>query len=254
MSNTHRVGLIVPSSNTTMETEIPTMLRRHRGDHSFTFHSSRMPMRRVSPEELARMDAESARCARELSDARCDVLAYACLVAIMATGPNYHVASEQHLGRVAAENGGPAPVVTSAGALIDGIRALGAERVAMITPYRRPLTRLVVEYLEAADIEVVEAVSLEVEDNLAVGRLDPHDLLDIAAGLPLGRCDALVLAACVQLPSLPAIEPAERRFGLPVLSTAVATTWAILNQLGLEPRVDDAGALLAGAGQPAPHR
>ncbi|MBV9358585.1 MAG: Asp/Glu racemase, partial [Chloroflexi bacterium] len=111
MSNHHRVGLIVPSSNTTMETEIPTMLRRYRSGAAddFTFHSSRMPMRRVSPEELARMDAESARCARELSDARCDVLAYACLVAIMATGLNYHVASEQHLSRVAAENGGPAP-------------------------------------------------------------------------------------------------------------------------------------------------
>jgi maleate isomerase len=145
-------------------------------------------------------------------------------------------------------------VVTSAGALIDGIRALGARRVAMITPYRRPLTRLVVEYVEAADLEVVEAVSLEVEDNLAVGQLDPADLLDVAAGLPLKRCDALVLSACVQLPSLSAIEAAERRFGLPVLSTAAATTWSILNRLGLEPRVDGAGALLAGGAPAASHR
>ena len=39
----------------------------------FTFHSSRMRMRRVVKEELAAMDAESERCATELSDARVDV-------------------------------------------------------------------------------------------------------------------------------------------------------------------------------------
>src|SRR6267142_1530770 len=90
-----RIGLIVPSSNTTMETEIPALLRRREqvAPERFTFHSSRMPMKRVSAEELARMDAESDRCARELSDARCDALAYACLVAIMAAGPKYHLAA-----------------------------------------------------------------------------------------------------------------------------------------------------------------
>ena len=36
------------------------------------------------------MDAECDRCALELSDARVDVLGYACLVAIMAMGHGYH--------------------------------------------------------------------------------------------------------------------------------------------------------------------
>ena len=44
-----RVGLIVPSSNTTMETEIPAMLRARESmfPERFTFHSSRMPMKNV---------------------------------------------------------------------------------------------------------------------------------------------------------------------------------------------------------------
>ncbi|HEX3245953.1 MAG TPA: Asp/Glu racemase, partial [Chloroflexota bacterium] len=60
-----RVGLIVPSSNTTMETESPAMLqRRAEGtDECYTFHSSRMRMKQVTEEELARMDGESDRCA-----------------------------------------------------------------------------------------------------------------------------------------------------------------------------------------------
>lgn len=81
--DSYRIGLIVPSSNTTMETEIPAMLHERMKIYpeKFTFHSSRMRMMHVNPEELKQMDADSSRCAIELSDARCDVLAYACLVA-----------------------------------------------------------------------------------------------------------------------------------------------------------------------------
>ena len=88
-----RIGQIVPSSNTTMETEIPAMLTSRYAefpDERFTFHSARMRMMHVTPEELKNMDVASDRCALELSDARCDVMAYACLVAIMSQGRGYH--------------------------------------------------------------------------------------------------------------------------------------------------------------------
>ena len=54
-----RIGQIVPSSNTTMETEIPAILRAREAiePERFTFHSSRMRMKRVTKEELAAMDA-----------------------------------------------------------------------------------------------------------------------------------------------------------------------------------------------------
>ena len=79
-----RIGLIVPSSNVTMETELPELFGRR--PERFTFHSARMRMTQVTPEALAAMDAHSDRCAVELADAECDVLAYACLVAVMAAG------------------------------------------------------------------------------------------------------------------------------------------------------------------------
>ena len=61
-----RIGQIVPSSNTTMETEIPAMLnaRQTIRPERFTFHSSRMRMKKVVKEELAAMDGESDRCAQ----------------------------------------------------------------------------------------------------------------------------------------------------------------------------------------------
>jgi len=243
-----RLGLIVPSSNTTMETELPEMFARRVAvvpDETFTFHSSRMRMQHVTAEALLQMDAESNRCAIELADAEVDAIAYACLVAIMSQGPGAHVAAEERLARVGEAAGSKAPVVSSAGALLRGLDALGAKRISIITPYVQGLTDQVVEYIEDAGVEVVEAVSLGVADNCAVGRLDPTDLPAIAERLNRTNCDAVVLSACVQMPSLAAIPEAEARVGLPVLSAAVATTYDILSSLGRATVVPDAGYLLS---------
>ena len=65
-----RIGQIVPSSITTMETEIPAMLRARETvrPERLAFHTARMRMHRVTPDELA-----------------------ACLVAIMAMGLGYRL-------------------------------------------------------------------------------------------------------------------------------------------------------------------
>ncbi|GEL16772.1 maleate cis-trans isomerase family protein [Pseudonocardia asaccharolytica] len=173
MTRTYRIGQIVPSSNVTMETEIPALLRARETvlPERFTFHSARMRMTRVTAEELAAMDAESDRCAVELSDARVDVLGYACLVAIMSAGPGYHRNAQQRLHGRTADNGAPAPVVTS----------------------------------------------------------------------------AVVLSACVQMPSLDVLDEVQDALGKPVLSAAVATTHRMLRALGLPAEAPRGGALLGGA-------
>ena len=248
MSRPYRVGQIVPSSNVTMETEIPAMLRSRESilPERFTFHGSRMRLKTVTQQELAAMDAESDRCALELSDAAVDVLGYACLVAIMSMGPGYHRKSEVRLHGRTVENGRPAPVVTSAGALIDGLTALSARRVAIVAPYMKPLTRLVVSYIENEGIAVQDWLALEIPDNLEVAAQDPANLLTHYRKLDLSGIDALVLSACVQMPSLPSIQKVEDAIGLPVVSAAVCTTHQMLKRLGLETHVPGAGALLSG--------
>jgi maleate isomerase len=245
----HHIGMIVPSSNLTMETELPRMLAAREALHPedrFVFHAARARMQHVTPEQLRAMNAQAERAATELADARPDVVATACLVAIMAQGPGYHCTAEDSISAALRAEGSDAPVISSAGALLDGIAALGARRVSIITPYMKPLTHAVVEYLEDADVEVVDALSLEVPDNLAVARLDPADLREHWRKLDLTGADALVLSACVQMPSLPSIQPVEDEVGIPVLSAATATTYRILQELGLPPVVPGVGRLLAG--------
>lgn len=249
MSST-RIGMLVPSSNITMETELPTMLAmraRAIPDESFTFHSARMRMTHVSPEQLASMNAQTTRAAREIADSHPDAVVTACLVAIMAQGPGYHCTAEAEIVDAWPEQSSIPPVVSSAGALLAALRALKARRVAMITPYMPPLTELVVSYVESDGFEVCDAMSLGVADNLEVARLDPAGLADHAAKLDLSGADALIISACVQMPSLSAIAGVERSLDIPVISAATATCFEMLRALGMRAEVPDAGYLLSGS-------
>ena len=241
----HRIGLIVPSSNTTIEIEVPEMLRRIE-DESFSFHSSRAVLHSVDPESLADMVAQGERCARELADADVDVIGYACLIAVMAQGRRAHEAAERELAEVVRTRfGRDVPVVSSAGALVRALGRLDARKVAIVTPYVPSLTDMVADYLADYGIEVVDSVSLCVADNLAVGRLDPAALPDHVAALRLSAADAVIASACVQMPSLAAVPGLEQQLRLPIITAATATVFELLAALGLPTRVAAAGQLLA---------
>jgi len=242
--NAYRIGLVVPSSNVTVETEMPALLQRHRSAR-FSFHSTRMRMHTVSPEELRAMNAQRGRCVDEIGDAGVDAVLYACLVALMAQGAGEHQRTESAVVEQLAERGLTPRVTSSAGALVHALRATGAERVALVMPYLRPVAELVVAYVEAEGFTVTGWRALEVADNAEVGCIAGDRVLDAARSLDLAGTDALVVSACVQMPSLPLVQQAEDEFGLPVLSAATAGAFTLLDQLGLPVDLPGAGRLLA---------
>ena len=103
-----------------------------------------------------------------------------------------------------------------------------------------------VSYVEGEGIAVHDWLALEIPDNLEVAAQDPQKLLSHYKKLDLSGIDALVLSACVQMPSLPSIQKVEDAIGLPVVSAAVCTTYQMLKKLDREARVPGAGALLSG--------
>jgi maleate isomerase len=242
---TRRIGLVVPSSNTTMETELPELFRRR--PETFTWHSARARMAHVTPEELDRMVQASDVSAQSLADAPVEVIAYACLVAVMARGPGAHRDVQARLEAALADSPRQPPIVTSAGALVDGLKALRAERIAMITPYMRPLAEQVADYVRGEGVEVADLVALEVSDNVEVGCIAPELLVEHARRVcEQDGLDALVLSACVQMPSLAVVKLVEDEVQIPVVTAATATARSILLALGLTPTIPDAGRMLAG--------
>ena len=92
----------------------------------------------------------------------------------------------------------------------------------------------------------VDAISLSVSDNCAVGRLNQTDLVEIAATrLNVRGADAVVLSSCVQMPSLRVLAKAEERIGLPCMSASAATTRCILRSLHLDPAIAGFGSYLS---------
>ncbi|NYI80399.1 maleate cis-trans isomerase family protein [Nocardioides panzhihuensis] len=239
-----RVGLVVPSSNVTVETELPKILSRH-PEATFSFHGSRMRMHQVSPEGLARMNAQRERCVIEIADAAPDVILYACLVAIMVGGPDEHRRVEGLVAEQLATGKSQAGVRSSAGALVEGLHALGAKRVGLVMPYMRPLAQQVVEYIESEGFDVLAWRALEVEDNHAVGCIPNEQVMEAARSIDTAELDALVISCCVQMPSLDLVDLAEKELGIPVISAATAGAYSILAARGLPLTIPGAGSLLS---------
>jgi len=237
-----RIGLIVPSSNVTVETELPQLLGR--AGNVFSFHSSRMRLHAVTPEELRAMNAQRERCVLELGDAGVDAVLYACLVAIMAMGPGHHRDAEFRIAEQLGTGGSEAKVLSSAGSLTRALTDIRASRVALVMPYLEPLARQVVAYLEAEGFVIPQWAALEVADNAAVGCIPGDRVMAAARSLDLTGVDALVLSCCVQMPSLDLIQQAEDEFGLPVLSAATAGAYSLLRALELPVDIPGAGSLL----------
>jgi maleate isomerase len=70
-------------------------------------------------------------------------------------------------------------------------------------------------------------------------------LLDDVKRLNTQGADVVVASACVQMPSLPAVQRIEDMLGIRTVSTAVCTVRRMLDHLDLEPVSPGAGALLA---------
>ena len=205
-------------------------------------------MMKVTKEELAAMDGDSDRCALELSDARVDVLGYACLVAIMSMGHGYHRVSEQRLHGRTVENGGAAPVVTSAGALIHGLERIGAKKIAVLTPYMKPLTDAGGRLHRARRLRGARRISLEIPDNLEVGARDPRAPIEISKRLNTRQraTPSCSRPACRCLRS--------RRSSRSRTASACrccrprsARRYQMLEKLGLKTVAPNAGSLLSGS-------
>jgi maleate isomerase len=88
---------------------------------------------------------------------------------------------------------------------------------------------------------------LEIPNNLDVARHDQNQLPGIVQSMNFADADVIVLSACVQMPSLSVVPKVEALSGKPVITAAIATTYAMLRALDLEPITPGAGALLSGA-------
>jgi len=217
-----RIGLLVPSSNTTMESEFVRM-----APEGVSIHTARMRLVDATPEALIEMAEDAGRAADLLSTAEVDVIVYGCTTGSLVGGVEWE---ERLVQRMERETGIPA--VTTIRAVVDSLKALEVGRVAVATPYTDDLNHLEREFLQSEGIEVATIRGLGIVRNVDIGRTDGavvKRLVDEVAG----GADA-VFISCTNLPTIDLIEPLEAELGRPVVTSNQASMWAALRSCGLD--------------------
>ncbi|HTV38171.1 MAG TPA: aspartate/glutamate racemase family protein [Xanthobacteraceae bacterium] len=143
------------------------------------------------------------------------------------------------------------PVSTMSQAIIDGLREVGAKRVAVATAYSDIVNNRLRDLLTAAGIETL---SLECFDLLEFGGPSKKSEADIIAlsGRAVEEADKPqgILISCGGLRTLGVAEPLEARHGIPVVSSATAAFWAAMRLVGESGRIQGYGRLFAQAREP----
>lgn len=223
MSEWRRLGVVVPSSNTAVEREFPRYV-----PEGVSVHTSRMALESVTAEALDSMSDRAVECAELLSHADVHAVAYACTTGSLLHGPGFDAELEEELS---AAIGGPA--VATALSVDRALEELGAERIAVRTPYNEELNAREREYLEAAGYEVTSISGLGIEDNTEIGALTPEDAAEQVASIDSGGIDA-IFVSCTNYPTLSAVEPLENEVGVPVVTSNGATLWDLCRVADVE--------------------
>lgn len=142
------------------------------------------------------------------------------------------------------------PVSTMSQAILDGLREVGARRVAVATAYSEVVNRRLRELLEAAGIGVQSLECFDLLDFGGPSRKTEADIIDLSSRAVVKAPDAeAILISCGGLRTLGVAEPLETRHGIPVVSSATAALWAAMRLVGESGCIPGHGQLLAGARQ-----
>ncbi len=220
----NRLGLILPSSNTTAEIEFSRHL-----PGNVSLHSSRIRLIDTTAEELARMSEEVEASAALLATAAVDVICYACTTGSLLKGRDFERDLESRIGTISG-----VATVTTAAAVVEALRTMRILRLAVATPYIDELNRKEGDYLKAAGFDVLRIVGLGIRSNLEIGRCSPSRVYELGREVSEAEpgADGLFLS-CTNLPTFEILEKLSTDIGKPVISSNQASLWMSLRQLGV---------------------
>lgn len=225
-----RIGVMVPSTNTTCEADFQMVVPR-----GFTVHGQRLWLTNeaLGEDGMVRMNAEIESGARYLATARVDAISYGCTTGSFFKGPGW---DREMLALI--ERAGGVPAVATSPSVVEALRAFGARRISVATPYPEWNNQRLRAYLTAEGFEVL---NLEAEPtaaragNQGINDQDPSVVAAFASRACRPEADAL-LCSCTAWRSVEAVEEIEQRTGKPVVTSNQASIWMTLRRLGhIEP-------------------
>ncbi|XDZ66560.1 arylmalonate decarboxylase [Alphaproteobacteria bacterium LSUCC0684] len=171
-----------------------------------------------------------------LPDGSLDVICYACTSGSIVMG-EARIFDALSKGAPYAR---PTSLITS---VMAALRAVGAERIAVATPYLDEINKTEAEYLTANGFDVLAIEGLNLEKDSDMVRVRPEFLYEFAASVDQPDADALFIS-CGALRSLEIVDRLEQKLGKHVICSNQAMAWHCLRQSGISDVIPGFGRLL----------
>jgi len=227
-----RFGLIIPSSNTTMEVEFWKMALGFA-----SVHAARMRLQKITVDDLEEMEGQMLEAAVSLADAGVDIIGYGCTSGSLFKGKD----QDREIERKITEKTG-IPAVATARAVVEALNELQIASVCVATPYIEEINNLEKSFLEQNGIEVLRIQGLNIVQNTDVGKKDPSVVFELAKEVYVPETQGIFLS-CTNFRTLEVIEKLEKELGVPIISSNTATFWAVMKKMGIKRRLDGYGKL-----------
>jgi maleate cis-trans isomerase len=228
-----RIGLLVPSSNSTVEVEFYRALPQ-----DVSVHIGRLPITQVDPDSIAGMIDPLETESKKLASANVDVIVLGAAAPSFLKGIGYDREVAQRITKATGK-----PATTASTALLQSLKALGATRIALGTAYSTKVNEIAIAFLRGNGIEVVKTECLGYVDNLEIGRLDVQTAYDLGRRIACPEAQAIAFL-CTNWQSMAIIDRLERDTGLAVLTSTQFSVWAALKTIGYPGRIEGYGRLL----------
>jgi maleate isomerase len=235
-----RIGIVVPSTNTTVQPECEPL--RPRG---VTNHIARSTIRE-RPLNSEQAFTEHMQAMREGT--------WVAIDQIMTAGLDHlimGIALETFWGGVAQADKLQAELAERAGvgvsmgstATTAALKKFGATKIAVLTPHQQRGDDMVHAYLKEAGFDVVRLRGLKCVSPRAIAQVSLDEIRDALKELDGPDVDALVQLGTA-LPTVAVAAEAESWFGKPVLAVNAVTYWDALRRSGIDDRVHGCGRIL----------
>jgi arylmalonate decarboxylase len=167
-------------------------------------------------------------------------------VMVVGTSLTFYRGAEEHarlVERLAKATG--LPVSTMSTAIVEGLRAVGAESIGVCTAYGGEVNRRLRDFLTDSGFDVLALEGFGITKFGEAGKQTEKDIIDLAGRVTREAPGAEgLLISCGGLRTLGVMRPIEEEHDIPVVASTPAAFWAAMRLVGESGHVPGRGRLL----------
>jgi maleate isomerase len=227
-----RVGVLLPSSNTTSEQQFHALSPR-----GVSFHITRLELLSTDESAVLAMADRAEEGATLLAQAGVDLIVFHCTAATT----YYEGADDKIVERIQKATGVPA--TTTSKSVVAALRALQAQNVVLITPYPAHINAREVEFLKKHGFSVPHETGMGIENGFRMFDPTPEDWHRYTMENQREEADAYFIS-CAAIRATDVIGSLEADLGKPVITSNSAALWHSLQTVGATDPIPGFGTLL----------